>query len=143
MPQSVTLEIRVPIGHSSPANYDNVLGIGAVDSNGIVTNFSDWGFEATNHVYKPDMCAPGFHVHSAVPGGGYALKSGTSMASPLVAGAAALLMQSNPNLTVNPAALRTELLRLVDTSNNNNLANNDAINGYSKIGAGRLDLSGI
>ena len=49
---------------------------------------------------KPDIAAPGVNVRSALPGGSYGTKDGTSMASPHIAGAALLVMQANPDLTV-------------------------------------------
>ena len=49
---------------------------------------------------KPDIAAPGQDVRSSVPGGGYALLSGTSMASPHVNGVAALMRQANPDIAV-------------------------------------------
>lgn len=49
---------------------------------------------------KPDIAAPGVSVRSAYPGGGYASMSGTSMATPHIAGVIALMREANPNLGV-------------------------------------------
>ncbi len=48
---------------------------------------------------KPDIAAPGVNIRSAMPSGGYANKSGTSMASPHVNGVVALMLQACPDLT--------------------------------------------
>lgn len=50
-------------------------------------------------VCKPDLVAPGSRVVSCVPGGGYGVKSGTSMSTPLVSGAIALMLEKDPLLT--------------------------------------------
>ena len=52
-------------------------------------------------VCKPDLVAPGNHVLACAPGAdnGYGVKSGTSMSTPLVAGAAALMLEKKPELT--------------------------------------------
>jgi len=131
--------------HGSPGNYDNVIGVGATNPNDIVTDFSDWGQEKNSGAYKPDLSAPGDMIRSAVPGGGYAYKSGTSMAAPMVAGAAALAIQKNPqwNFARKPKNLEKHLLNAVSKVTNNAPRNNSHPPTYSRIGTGRLDLSKI
>jgi subtilisin len=75
-----------------PAKFDSVIAVGATDSSNNRASFSCYGPEL-------ELAAPGVNINSTKRGGGYELKSGTSMASPHVAGTAALVLASDLNLT--------------------------------------------
>lgn len=70
---------------SYPAGYSSVISVGAYDIDGYKAEWSNWG--------KVDVMAPGVDIESSIPGNLYDSMSGTSMASPHVAGVAALAMQ--------------------------------------------------
>ena len=83
-----------------PAIYDAAFSAGATYSNDDVADFSSRGpvtVDGSGRL-KPDVAAPGVSVRSSVPGGGYGLKSGTSMAGPHVVGTVALLCAAAPGL---------------------------------------------
>jgi subtilisin family serine protease len=84
-----------------PGNYPEALSVGAHDRFGRVASFSSsQRFERTTDPLVPDLVAPGVGVVSARPGGGFQVMDGSSMATPHVAGLAALLMQAHPDATV-------------------------------------------
>ena len=91
-----------------PAGYNstNVIAVAATDQNDRLASFSCYGATTV------DLAAPGVSIYSTVPGNRYGSLSGTSMATPHVAGAAALAWAYNPTATV--AQIRNALLQGVD-----------------------------
>ena len=87
----------------SPAREPSALTVGATDSSDTRADFSNYGAAV-------DLFAPGVGITSTWLQQGTNTISGTSMASPHVAGAAAVLLAQNPALT--PAAVGTELVRV-------------------------------
>ncbi|MEH2258253.1 S8 family serine peptidase [Nostoc sp.] len=84
---------------TSPADAKgDVIVVGASSHDGTrVMNFSSRGPTDDNRP-KPDILAPGEKIMSAKPGGGYQPLNGTSMATPHIAGIAALMLERNPKL---------------------------------------------
>ncbi|MEU4226803.1 S8 family serine peptidase [Nonomuraea sp. NPDC026600] len=90
---------RVKASVLSPGSAEAALTVGAVDKQGRMAQFSSQGPRVSDHAIKPDVTAPGVDITAAAVGGGYRVMSGTSMASPHVAGAAAILAQRHPDWT--------------------------------------------
>lgn len=92
-----------------PAGYQNVFAVGATSETDLRASFSNTG----RHI---QICAPGTNILSTLPTvtsphrseSGYAAWSGTSMATPHVSGAAALLAELHPDWT--PADIKTKLI---------------------------------
>ena len=81
---------------------DGIIAVAATDDRDQLANFSNFG------VTSVDIAAPGVNILSTTLGGGYGLLSGTSMASPHVAGVVALLASSLPGASV--AQLKSAVL---------------------------------
>jgi subtilisin family serine protease len=107
-----------------PAAYSNVIAVAATDINDHVASFSNFGTYV-------DVCAPGVNIYSTVPSNNYDYKSGTSMAAPMVAGLAGLLMSAKSTVT------RQEVIDcLLQTA-----VNIDGINAAyaGQLGSGRIN----
>jgi subtilisin len=84
----------------SPGNYVNVLSVGAMDEQNNVPDFSgSQHFDRPNDPLVPDLLAPGVDIVSCVPGNKFMTMDGSSMATPHIAGLAALLLQAKPDAT--------------------------------------------
>ena len=119
----------LPGSVASPGAYAVSFAVGSTDSSDAVSDFSSQGPSPCDNAIKPDIAAPGEAVLSAVPWG-YEYLSGTSMATPHVTGAVAVLRSIAPTLTVEQleAALASGALD-IESPGPDNLS-----------GAGRLDL---
>ena len=104
---SLGVTVTIAIGNDAskigvPASKPEFFAVGAVDETDSLASFSIRGPSICDNItIKPDVVAPGNAILSpqgSLVGGGYSTAKGTSFASPLVAGIAALLKQFNPEL---------------------------------------------
>ena len=97
------------IANGAPAEYSEVIAVGAVARDGSKSTFSNYGDWV-------DICAPGTDILSTLPGNKYATMSGTSMACPHVSGVAALIVSyfGGPGFTND--MLKEKILASANTS---------------------------
>lgn len=90
---------------SFPANFEveNVISVGSYSPMGFRSSFSNYGLRSVH------VMAPGSYIVSTYPGGGNKTMSGTSMATPHIAGVVGLLLSTEPNLT--PIQIRERLIK--------------------------------
>ncbi|MCG2767823.1 MAG: S8 family serine peptidase [Anaerolineae bacterium] len=110
---------------SYPAKHDAIIAVGATDRNDKRAGFSNYGKEL-------DVVAPGVSIYSTVLNNGYDRMSGTSMASPHVAGVAGLLLSQRPTLTNNQ--VRDILRQSADDLGKSGF---DDLYGYGRVNAYR------
>ena len=108
--------------YPSSYNVGNVISVAALDRNDQLASFSNWG---EKHVA---IAAPGVDILSTWLGNEYEEKSGTSMATPVVAGVAALVAANEPRLSVDD--LRKRIVSSVDK-----------IDGLKVTSAGRINAA--
>ena len=92
--------------YPSSYNVPNVVSVAALDRNDQLASFSNWGVKSVA------IAAPGVDILSTWLGNAYEEKSGTSMATPVVSGVAALIVAEHPGMSVDD--LRKKLLASTD-----------------------------
>ena len=110
-----------PSTNYPPADAHDILSCGAVDDTGILASFSSRGPTADDRL-KPEVVALGVSTQcaTAVSDDSYGSANGTSLSTPLIAGAACLLIQANPAYT--PHMIRLAMMETADNAadpNNN------------------------
>lgn len=109
-----------------PAYYQNVLSVGNTTSGDVKNSTS-------NYNYRLRICAPGTSIYSTYSGGTYTSQTGTSMAAPCVAGAAAIVRSKFPTYSATQVAAR-----LCVTADDIYALNSTTLK--NKLGSGRVNL---
>jgi len=92
----------------SPGTARRAITVGAVDVNDNVASFTSRGPDMKTLAIKPEVMAPGVSIRSSLPNGTYGSLSGTSMATPHIAGVAALLKAAHRDWT--PAQIKSAIV---------------------------------
>ena len=126
---------------TSPGSAAKAITAGAVTSSrgsapNVVAGFSSAAPTPMSLRFKPDVAAPGANILSSQPGGRWAVFSGTSMATPHVAGGAALLRERHPSWTV--AQLKSALVLTGDRAFSDGRRTDEA--SAAREGGGVIDL---
>ena len=123
---------------NSPGDYPNSYAVGGYDINNNIYNSSSRGSSAVDSGTKPDISGPAVNVRSSVPGSGYGTATGTSMATPHLSAAVALIWSATPAVHGDIAATRelldTTAIDVDSTGCGGSVANNN------NFGEGRLDV---
>ena len=134
----------------NPGELSCVVAVGAVNyydaiadfsSHGPVTwqhtDFADYAYQPGIGLIRPDVCAPGVNIVSLdfATNDGFATMSGTSMATPCVAGVMALMLEKNPNLTPAEICMILETSSLKLTPNKTNTTGSGRVDALAAINA--------
>jgi subtilisin family serine protease len=121
-----------PLSNSSfsPANNPSAFAVGAINNNSQIYGYSSRGPSTCGGSTGPypELVAPGVNIRTTDLLGGYKIVSGTSLASPHVAGALALLLSAHPNLS---AAEQQNLL--INSAFDLGAAGADNVYGYGRL----------
>lgn len=141
------LKSFIDANHDHAVTLDPALAEQTVSGANMLASFSSLGPSAGDALIKPDLVAVGTTMYMATekfdPLGdmyspdGYTIADGTSFATPLVAGAAALAKQKNPRFS--PAQIKSAL---VNTATPDVIGNSGRPGGVNEVGGGKLDANG-
>jgi hypothetical protein len=135
----------------APASYPESYGVGAHDIDNQIASFSGRGPSPFGGVVKPNATAPGVNIRSSYNDGGYLTLTGTSFATPHVAGTVALVWSALPGLARDVAGTRALLdATAIDTSNqacggapgNNNVWGEGRLDAFAAVDEGGAEPAG-
>ena len=109
-----------------PAAYENVTAVGMTDTRDKARSYSNYGEWV-------DIAAPGNLIYSTSPSQNYYFAGGTSLACPMVAGVAALLLSKDPSLT--PDEVKAVLCNNVDPYSGHKYIGTGRVNAYKALSA--------